>query len=507
MIMKYTVLNTGEEYRMNTLRKKAYLIEDQWEDSFRYSTMYDFYILNDIDKYTYIGSIKIGQADMDVGQRRPNIPREFDSLPNNFFSLGQSDYYYSRLNEIGTEERFDVLKELRDIASDLELFKQVRNKNVTTTSLLRDLTEMTVKEQFHRIAKGGTRLTPYKFKYFSSTYNLKSDPMKFSFSVIPDSNPPTNIHVIIGRNGVGKTHLIKNMLSAIVLKERNEEIYGKFVMEDEETLPFTRVLVVSFSAFDDMVDIKKSDTKIPYIKVGLPHNYSENDKKNSTQEKLADEFAKGFIKCANGARSDLFEMTIQGLKSDPIFSESGILEFCNADKQDRDEITRIFRKLSSGHKVIILTIVKLVQYVEEKTLVILDEPEGHLHPPLVSTFIRALSDLLVDRNGVAIIATHSPVILQEVPRSCVWKLRRNGANANIDRLQIESFGESVAALTNEVFGLEVTHSGYHKMLQNAVNEGAKYEDILRKFNNELGNEARYLLRMLLAEKKGGSKFE
>jgi predicted ATP-dependent endonuclease of OLD family len=68
-------------------------------------------------------------------------------------------------------------------------------------------------------------------------------------------------------------------------------------------------------------------------------------------------------------------------------------------------------------------VTRLVESVEERTLVLLDEPESHLHPPLLSAFVRALSDLLVNRNGAAIIATHSPVVLQEVPRECVWRLR------------------------------------------------------------------------------------
>jgi hypothetical protein len=38
-------------------------------------------------------------------------------------------------------------------------------------------------------------------------------------------------------------------------------------------------------------------------------------------------------------------------------------------------------------------------------------------PPLLAAMMRALSDLLVDRNGVAVVATHSPVVLQEVPAS------------------------------------------------------------------------------------------
>jgi predicted ATP-dependent endonuclease of OLD family len=76
---------------------------------------------------------------------------------------------------------------------------------------------------------------------------------------------------------------------------------------------------------------------------------------------------------------------------------------------------------------------RLIELVDERTLILLDEPESHLHPPLLSAFIRALSDLLVKRNGVAVIATHSPVVLQEVPKSCAWKLRRSGRVALAER--------------------------------------------------------------------------
>src|SRR5581483_11473983 len=102
--------------------------------------------------------------------------------------------------------------------------------------------------------------------------------------------------------------------------------------------------------------------------------------------------------------------------------------------------------------------------VEERTLVLLDEPEAHLHPPLLSAFVRALSALLTNRNGVAIIATHSPVVVQEVPKNCVWKMRRSGAWVSMERPEAETFGENVGVLTREIFGLEVTKSGFHRML-------------------------------------------
>ena len=130
----------------------------------------------------------------------------------------------------------------------------------------------------------------------------------------------------------------------------------------------------------------------------------------------------------------------------------------------------------------------------------LDEPEAYLHPPLLSAFIRALSDLLINRNAVAIIGTHSPVVLQEVPRSCVWKLRRLGANSTAERLETETFGENVGLLTQEIFGLEVTNSGFHKILQKLSEENSDYDDAIASINGQLGLEGRAILRNIIHNK-------
>jgi len=145
----------------------------------------------------------------------------------------------------------------------------------------------------------------------------------------------------------------------------------------------------------------------------------------------------------------------------------------------------------------LLTITKLVEKVEEKTLVLFDEPEAHLHPPLLSAFVRALSDLLSHRNGVAVIATHSPVILQEVPSNCVYKMSRSGLKATSCRPIIETFGENVGVLTREIFGLEVSDSGYHKLLEKEIQKSRSYTRILRNFHGQLGSEAKGILRSLI----------
>ena len=118
----------------------------------------------------------------------------------------------------------------------------------------------------------------------------------------------------------------------------------------------------------------------------------------------------------------------------------------------------------------------------------------------MSAFIRSLSDLLTNRNAVSIIATHSPVVLQEVPRDCTWKLWRSGHISKVERLETESFGENVGILTREVFGLENTDSGFHNLLKDAVKKYDDYDSAVESFGGQLGVEARGILRALFGIK-------
>ncbi|HEQ5578905.1 TPA: ATP-binding protein [Streptococcus pyogenes] len=152
------------------------------------------------------------------------------------------------------------------------------------------------------------------------------------------------------------------------------------------------------------------------------------------------------------------------------------------------EAYKIFRGLSSGHKIVILTITKLVEMVSEKTLVILDEPELHLHPPLLSSFIRSLSQLLIKANGVAILATHSPIILQEVQKECVYKLSREMSTDFMQavRPSNETFAEDIGSLTFDIFELEAIESGFYTLINQIVKENLSFEDSLQRFDGRMG---------------------
>ena len=190
---------------------------------------------------------------------------------------------------------------------------------------------------------------------------------------------------------------------------------------------------------------------------------------------------------------------VETLEADPLFAEADVGQLLTLSDDDwRGAAAHLFSRLSSGHAIVLLTMTRLVELVDERTLVILDEPEGHLHPPLLAAFVRSVADLLVKRNGVGLIATHSPVVLQEVPRSCVWKLRRAGAVAIAERPLIETFGENVGVLTREVFGLEVTSSGFHNLLRKALAVTGSFEAAVTHFDGQLGAEARAILMSLSA---------
>jgi ATPase subunit of ABC transporter with duplicated ATPase domains len=337
-------------------------------------------------------------------------------------------------------------------------------------------------------------------------------PPTLEFEVEPESNPPTNIHVLIGRNGVGKTHLLRQMSRALMGSDGPSKRFGTFSSGEVDDVSelFANLVSVTFSAFDPfeaMPEKRDATAGVRYSYIGLQRADQGEGRllPPKSPRALANEFVKSMLACQIGAERDRWRKALETLEADPLFREAEVTALAEGDDRDewRKHAASVFGKFSSGPKVVLLTITRLVQTVDERTLVLLDEPEAHLHPPLLSAFVRALSDLLIQRNGVAIVATHSPVILQEVPRNCVWKLRRMGAELRAERPDIETFGDNVGVLTREAFGLEVTHSGFHKLLQEAVDNGMMYEEVVGHFNDHLGAEARAIVRALIAARDDG----
>ncbi|HDX8043799.1 TPA: ATP-binding protein, partial [Escherichia coli] len=142
-----------------------------------------------------VGEVKIGFKRQEKSVHTyKKLDAEFDSLANDYFSLGQSPEYYSALKNLPQEFRVKLLTRLRDIVYDENIFEDVRDESVFVDSLTRYVSISSVM-QFRDILQSGVSLRHFGFRV---NYENGVSP---DFIVESDSKPPKNVHVIIGRNG------------------------------------------------------------------------------------------------------------------------------------------------------------------------------------------------------------------------------------------------------------------------------------------------------------------
>lgn len=500
-VMFIHVVNTPWDVP-HSQKSSIFLVKDNWNDHGFYTT-FSLVAFDDKGAQYKIGHVQIGFKGQKENERTSGrIEEGTITLPDEFFSLGGSEDYYEKMSKIPEIVRKSILHALNDIVSNPNKIEELKSEAVFEKSLLRNASLTTVKEQYARILKGGAILTEFGFKFVRKDMENRSD-ITLDFKVHPEFKPKTNIHVLIGRNGIGKTTILNGMIDSVIgnnSEKQNfvtEGFFGEGIKIDNEY--FSRIVSVSFSAFDPFKPHSQQDDPTKgtcYSYIGLKSDDKEGLKEISV---LYDEFIEALIICVH-KKQERWLSAIQTLESDNNFSEMNLKNLTDFEGKSDDlriEGLEKISSMSSGHAIILITLTLLVATVEEKTLVLIDEPESHLHPPLLSAFIRALSNLLTSRNGVSIIATHSPVVLQEVPKSCVWKIVRSGESTRYFRPKTETFGENVGVLTRDVFGLEVEKSGFYNLLDESVNKGGSYQDILKEYNDEIGVEGRFLLKSLI----------
>lgn len=510
-------------------RNVAYLEVDDWDD-FSFKTSFFLHYVDSFGIKHEIGLIKIGVRGQKEHERTSSlIPQYFEKLEERFFSLGQGVDFYEKVYTLKDEGKA-ILNALNDLVLNQARIVEIQDEEVFNTSLLREMSLGVVEQQFGRAVVGKIPLSNFHFK-FSRTQSDYYGAIDLDFKVIRDSNPPSNIHAIIGTNGSGKTTILNGMVSAII-DDRAElgEFYDVELFESKISRNyFGRIVSVAFSAFDPFSppQDRNDPAKGPcYTYIGLKNR--DHNGRNYHVEELHRDCVSSLLDCFfdfetnDTGKTDRWHKAIEKLSSDDIFADMNLhsmfdifqsLKFelgklsSHTEKQEYfyQSLKHFFDSMSTGHAIVFITITRLVATVELKTLVLLDEPESHLHPPLLSSFIRALSDLMVSQNAVAILATHSPVVLQEIPRSCVSIIDRSGMQTAVNEPRFETFAENIGLLTYDVFSLQLRNSGFYAIFNELIRQGMDYEQIIEAFGDNIGMEGRSILLSMISGKMEGQE--
>ena len=489
---------------------RAVLLQDNWDDYGYKSTFQVTLYLSATETPIELGSIKIIQADRTGGYTE--MPRRsFERLPVGHASVGGSLDYYETLYKLGQDIFRPYLKGLRDVAFDDEASASVEDTEGYRVSMLRfSGAERTIVDAA-RLLRAPTlptrrRSGGFRFKFKTSVArNANSFTVEFDFQ--RRGRLPSRINALIGYNGTGKTRLLSNL--AIVSSgygyRTKEDLLsssaGRFV---RSVPPFKTVVVVSYSAFDTFVipgqnEVEKTRLQdegalFGYVYCGLRERSDdapdgEQIYRLRTPTEIQAEFLLALRRVRDANRLQELLEVLKPLLRDPSFQRIGLAQLYS--NRDDDEIAELFRDLSSGHKFVLKIVTELTAHISgsEPTLVLIDEPETHLHPPLLAAFLKSVRACLDIFDGYAIIATHSPVVLQETPAKYVRVLRRAADQNRVVAPSIETFAENIGVITQEVFNLGDGSTDWHETLK-ALARRNTLEEIEEMFGLRLGFAAR-----------------
>lgn len=345
------------------------------------------------------------------------------------------------------------------------------------------------------------------------------------------SHLPMNVYGLVGGNGSGKSYKL-------------EEIIKRHVNNDNN---FSQIIHFSLSPFDNVIEVNNrkltdvyldEEGNILYEKVGFVSvenpligtvinkldlleleeikNFFVNKYRNNEGKQLLDDNNKLIENKIHEINiGDSFRWYIQSLLLDLIASEEKLElwgkalgyfsfepwaqdirgAFCDRTIELSD--FKKISKLSSGQATILLYLTKLVFCVNQGSLVIFDEPETFMHPPMIKSFIRAVSEIVDNVGAFCLVATHSPVVIQEIPHCNVLVIN---SKHEIKEIRYKTYGQNLDALYKNIYGVELQYTGYNSLLiERAKDPNRKDDQLLNKKDiSYLGDEA-YLKYLLIKD--------
>ena len=487
-----------------------FLEKNEWND-FGYHTMYH---LHATDKLTSEGNVYLGYTRiMKHGQEKHDIyllnkkqgkQIIFSELPEDFVSLTTSIDVFKGLNKyLSQKDRLLFIEQMHLILNEeSKYYKLVYEDDCFETSLLRDTT------MNNYSLKKGTSLLMDKTTY----YNLQLQAIKINFANMDEStdlnfsclpkfqsnNIPNGVITFIGKNGSGKSTSIYNLAKLLyAYPDQRFRLKEKIGVIKPNDIGINKLFLLSYSPFDNFVlpGIGGEDYRV--ILEGLKNNDGRfvfcgiRDVKKEFESILENPQKDTYEKLFEDIRLDATSLKPINVLADEFVQAMSTLEY-NTERNkiwdkiekmsrgkfpeiqelmdelfilDNEERKEQFLRLSTGYKYFFHSLAHIIAYIEEDSIVLFDEPENHIHPPMLSFMISSLRNILSKYQSVMLIATHSPVIVQETFSKNVFVVRRFEDKTVMSHPQIETYGANISEITSEVFDLTTDITKYYEAFE------------------------------------------
>ena len=457
--------------------------KDNWDD-FGFKITFDLFF-EDSSKESYrIGSTKI----LNATSKNTTLPDSFTFLDNTFYSLATELEFYENLKlKFTFNEVVEVLEALNDIAfnpnmidgeiEELEGYSSALLRFTSSNLLLKSVRTYIID---NRLAIDELSTFKYSFKLqdangeHSVNFDYQKLDIPFSSSVFP-----YRINAIIGKNGTGKTQFLSSLVKALAGIE-NENGFSPTIPQ------FNKVIAISYSIFDDFPKPEENN-KFSYNYIGYRHS----DEVILTNEELNNKLKNALIKIIERKKSSFFYLIMNKILDLRLF---GILDPQDLDTNWIDDFNfNSTKRLSSGQSILFFIITELIAEIQPHTFVLFDEPETHLHPAATSLLVDILYTILEENNSFALLSTHSPLLLQNIPSRYVHVFDRIGNTPKINRLNMETFGANISEISDQVFETVNVEEYYKKILDQMP--PFNREDLVKElFKSDLSFNAKLYLQ-------------
>lgn len=448
------------------------LVPDAWDDWFTYKTKFALMFHKSSEDGIKIGYLKLMKRGSNI--TKEVLPHEFLTLTEDWCSIGMDYSYYEAIkNNFGLHYQ-SVLYALRDTPVFPSIYELFEDDPCFNNSLIRqepyNSNPAPLLDSVRWQLQGVNVENYYKFKYSFRPYyaaDVEENYTTLDFDFAYNVPFEQRIYGIIGKNGSGKTTMLSKMAQSF-------QSAGDTRIMPRKPL-YNKVISISFSVFDTF-PLPAGDARFNYRYLGL------RDKRGGDMlQNLRTELRTHLIGINTKSRMRQWFKFLREVLHEQlavILTQEG-----NGDEIDVDRVMSYLEKLSSGENLLIYIFSSLLDEIKQNTLILFDEPEMHLHPNAISSLIRYMYRLLDHFNSFCIMATHSPLVIQEIPSDNVIIFKREGDVLAVQPLPFETFSQDLTTVTESVFGNTSTNRYHYKELNRLAQNVKDYDKIIEFLSN------------------------